>query len=109
MNKKNTMKGEKLLHYFERDPVRFIQYDGFININESDDDLMRSDQDGDCLFSSETIELMTGSVQVRLLIVPGTPAKDVIRVLGKMITWIQADPKNLKKKADEPEEAECCF
>lgn len=91
---KNSLKGQKLLHYFGRDAVRFIQYDGFVNTLP--DDLMSPDQDGDCLFSSETIELMTGLVQVRLLIVPGTLAKDVIRVLGKMTTWIQDDPGALK-------------
>ena len=104
----NRMKGEKLLHYFEREPKEFMQYDGFVNTLP--DDLMSPDGDGDCLFACETIELMTGYPAVRLLVVPGTAAKDVIRVLGKMITWIQDAPEQLnEKKAEEPEENEMLF
>ncbi len=106
MNKKdlNRMKGEKLLHYSERDPKEFMQYDGFVN--EMSDAVMSPDGDGDCVMACETIELMTGYPAVRLLVVPGTPPEAVVRLLGKMITWIQDAPEQLNKKAEEQEENE---
>lgn len=109
MNAKDLdiIKGQKLLHYFKREPKQFIQYDGFVNTKP--DDLMSPDDDGDCFFIGETVELMTGYTAVRLLIVPGTAAKDVIRVLGKIIDSIQKRPELLTIKTDMPDEESLCF
>jgi len=85
---KKAVKAEKLSHYSRRDPKDFVQFDGFLNT--VGDCVMKPDADGDCLFSSDTVELMSG-VDVRLLVVPGTSAVDVVRVLDKFKDWVQRD------------------
>ena len=91
----NLIKGEKLLHYSKRDPKKFIQIDGFTKMDG--DNVTPPDNDGDCLFTSETIELMTGNPDVRLLIVPGTNPYHIIRLLSKMVICIFSNPENFGK------------
>jgi hypothetical protein len=83
-------KREKLLHYVHRDAEEFFQFDAFTGI-EPGDDIIRPDDDGDCLCSGVTTELMTGNVSVRVLIVPGTTRKTTVRALKKIQGWIQRD------------------
>lgn len=84
-----AIKAEKLLHYSRREPKDFVQFDGFVNTEG--DCVMKPDADGDCIFSSDTVELMTGNVDVRLLVVPVTSQEDVARVLDKFKGWVQSD------------------
>jgi hypothetical protein len=76
---------EKLLHYATRDLKSFVQMDGFINAIE--DSCIHPDEDGDALFTLKTQELMTGAVNIRTLIIPGTNPQDVKRVLNKFADW----------------------
>lgn len=84
------VKREKLLHYADRDAENFFQFDAFTGV-EPGDGIVRPDDDGDCLFSGVTTELMTGCVSVRVLIVPGTTQKTAARALKKILDWIERD------------------
>jgi hypothetical protein len=95
-------KAEKLLHYSEREPKNFMQFDCFVNSEE--DSFMKPDADGDCLFSGNTVELMTGNVDVRLLVVPGTNTSDVVRILDKFKAWIQKDFGQIGNKEKEDDD-----
>ena len=83
-------KDELLKHYSNREPHLFYQMDGFFE-PDGGDDVMHPDDDGDCLCSSETCELMTGITSVRVLITPATDKKTAIRQLEKIIDWIKRD------------------
>jgi hypothetical protein len=83
-------KKDKLLHYAGREAVNFFQFDAFTGV-EPGDGIVRPDDDGDCLFSGVTTELMTGGVSVRVLIVPGTTQKTAARALKKILDWIERD------------------
>ena len=97
-------KKEKLLHYADRDAENFFQFDAFTEV-EPGDDIVRPDDDGDCLFSGVTTELMSG-VPVRVLIVPGVTQETALRALKKIQDWIERDsdalnPKKLHGVADD--------
>jgi len=92
-------KVNKLLDYCEKDPRKFIQYDAFVNV-EHGDDVVKPDKNGDSLFNSNTIELMTGNIGVRVLIVPGTTREITLRVLRKIADWIEREPETLELKDD---------
>ncbi len=81
-------KTELLSHYAKKDPRAFRQFDGF-QVG-SGDDVMRPDDDGDCLMGASTCELMTGA-DVRVLIPADTASADAITLLRKIITWIERD------------------
>jgi hypothetical protein len=86
--RKKDLKTKLLEHYNATEPHPFKQFDCFCNV-EPGDFLLVPDDDGDCIFRSDTYELMTGSVEVRVLIVPGTTTKDAVRALGKISGWIE--------------------
>ena len=88
-------KEELLEHYKQREPHRFIQYDGFIAWFEDD----HADSDGDTVWCRETVELMQGST-VRLLIDPDAAKDVVIRVLRKLCGWIERDGVFNPEEAD---------
>ena len=81
---------EKLSHYARRDPKCFLQLDGF-HVTHGGDDVMRPDEDGDCLHASSTIELMHGAA-VRVLIPEDTDRKTAIRQLKKLAKWLKRNP-----------------
>ena len=87
MNREERKK-DKLAHYGDRNLVSFMQYDAFIDIDG--DDIMHPDNDGDCLFTGDTEELMSG-VPIRVLVVDGTKKADVVRCLGKLLDVIKKD------------------
>jgi len=72
---------EKIRHYLNRDPVEFYQFDGFADAKA--DGLIEPDRDGDWLCWGQTVELMHGAT-VRMLVVPGTPNADVLRLIDKI-------------------------
>jgi hypothetical protein len=98
---------ELLSHYKRRDPKSFNQLDAFY-VTHGGDDMMRPDEDGDCLFAVDTIELMEGAT-VRVLIPKGTDRLIAIRQLKKLAKWLKRDPDLLGKyypdscSADESE------
>lgn len=83
-------KDELLKHYSTKEPHLFYQMDGFF-MPDGGDDVMRSDDDGDCICSGETCELMTGYTNVRVLITPETDKRTAVRQLVKIIDWIKRD------------------
>ena len=89
-------KKDKLLHYTERDAKEFFQFDAFTAIGDGDD-IIRPDDDGDCLCSGTTTELMFGA-DVRVLVAPDTSKIEAIRVLKKIKEWIDKDPSALSPK-----------
>ncbi len=92
-------KVEKLLHYCDRDPKKFIQCDAWVNV-EHGDDIVTPDEDGDWLCSGSTIELMTGATSVRVLIALDTQKDAVLRALRKIIDWIERRPDIMKLEND---------
>ena len=81
---------DKLSHYSRRDPKTFLQLDGF-HVTHGGDDVMRPDEDGDCLHASPTIELMHGAA-VRVLIPGDTDRTVAIRQLKKLAKWLKKNP-----------------
>ena len=79
----------------------------FTNVGDGDS-VVTPDHDGDSLFQSNTTELMTGCVDVRVLIVPGTSAETVVRALRKVASWAERSPDVLKKR-DTDVENDCPF
>jgi hypothetical protein len=86
---KKATKAELLARYAEKIPCRFAQFDVFTN-QGGGDDVMRPDDDGDCLFSGLTTELMTGLYAVRVLVTEGTPTSEALRALQKITAWVEA-------------------
>ena len=81
---------DKLSHYTRRDPKCFLQLDGF-HVTHEGDDVMRPDEDGDCLNATQTIELMCGAT-VRVLIPGDTDHRGAIRQLKKLAKWLKNNP-----------------
>ena len=108
-----TVKGNLLEHYAGKEPCAFRQYDGFV-VGQGDD-VLRPDADGDSLSSRETMELMTGCPEVRVLCSPGCTYDEALRLLKKIRRWIKKDgPKawlqsqgRLEKNATEQVLAQC--
>jgi hypothetical protein len=99
--------GEKLAHYAQRKPSHFLQLDGFYLPNGGDD-FMQPDEDGDCLHGSGTVELMTGTPSVRVLVTFGTDRHVAVRQLKKLAKWLKKHPDLMEyakpKQADTESE-----
>jgi hypothetical protein len=79
-----------LLKYACREPRRFIQHDAFFPPDDSDD-LVRPDEDGDCILSGRTTELMGSPFSVRVLVEPQADPGMVARMLRKIAGYIERD------------------
>ena len=97
-------KFEKLAAYAVKPLSEYVQYDGFIATEA--DCVFLPDDDGDCLFKVGTEELMNGNVGVRLLVLPGTKKADAIRVIKKILKWIERQDKPFQSRAEERREEE---
>ena len=80
--RRDELKAELLEKYSGKEPSTFLQFDGFADAEP--DCIMHPDKDGDCLFTSNTHELMTGGVDVRILITAGISKKATLRLLKKL-------------------------
>jgi hypothetical protein len=89
MKKKRT-KGELLEHYAEREPTAFYQFDGWHLGVGHGDDVMHPDEEGDCLASGTTYELMHGA-DVRVLVKRGMAPEIAAQLLEKLTSWIRRD------------------
>ena len=89
-------KADLLEHYNGKEPHDFLQYDSETCIGAADG----GDDDGDILYTGRTTELMSGSFPVRILIVPTTKKKDVLRLLKKMTRAIK---ENYEAEAEQVE------
>jgi len=100
----NKDKQRKLEHYADRPLTKFTQFDGFANVIP--DYVMRPDEDGDTTFSGHTEELMTGGCAVRILVTEGTSQETAVRLIKKLLNWIESDanslnPPEFKANTDE--------
>ena len=57
---------------------------------------MYPDNDGDCLLSRGTWELMTSCPEVRVLIPPNTKRNDAIRLLKKITKWLEREKDKIE-------------
>ena len=89
---KHTKK-ELLTHYAEREPKRFLQFDGF--------DTPGGCLTDDTLYRTETYELMHGSA-VRILIDPEADRASVYRILARLASWISDDGLAVVERSHEP-------
>ncbi|CAN5459994.1 hypothetical protein BH20ACI3_BH20ACI3_41880 [soil metagenome] len=63
---KKPTRDELLARYARREPVAFVQIDGFSGVPL--EDVMTPDQEGDAVMLGETFELMSGVYAVRVLV-----------------------------------------
>lgn len=95
MENSRQLKGEKILHYLEKEPSNFITLKLY-----TDPEDMNCDEDGDVFFSTKTVELME-AFDVTVFITPGTKTNDVVRILEKCKTWVQKEFSQVGSKDDE--------
>ncbi len=81
-----------LTKYAEKKPTTFGQLDAFVIGKDGGDDVMRPDPDGDCLMGGITTDLMDGA-DVRILIRRGTSGVNAVRLIGKLVEWLESDPE----------------
>ena len=77
-------KGELLAHYATKEPYLFEQLDG---INDCE---AHPDSDGDTITGGQNWELRSGRVPVRVEILSGTSKDVAVRLLRKIVTWLDA-------------------
>ncbi len=95
------LKSQRLAHYLEREPVLFHQIDGFNPPSCPVPDTY--DDDGDELFCGHTYELMSGGPAVRVLITDGTDREVAVRLLRKMVDWLEREPDLVYGAPDDPD------
>lgn len=83
-----TIKAELLLHYAEREPHAFAQFDGHLNCHP-DDCVMPGDECGDALTGGRVHELRRPGSDVRVSILAGIPQADAVRLVRKLAHWIE--------------------
>ena len=77
-------------HYTKRDPKSILQLEGF-HVTQGGDDVLRPDEDGDCLHAGPPVVLIHG-VTVRVRIPEDAALKDAIRQLKKLADWLERNP-----------------
>lgn len=94
-----TTKESILAHYATGDVHKFKQIDGWLfgEPNANKGTLGATDEDGDCLNAGETVELRHSSaaLAVRMFIHEGTCPKDAVRLVRKMLDWVERSPELL--------------
>lgn len=90
------VKRNLLEHYGSKDPHSFYQYDMFSDAVP--DDVVWPDKDGDALFISSTLELMSSCPTVRVLVPAGASYRDVVRCLRKVADWLEEDTDLMWRK-----------
>lgn len=91
---KKPTRDELLAHYARREPVAFMQFDGFSGVPL--EDVTTPDQEGDAVMAGETFELMSGAYAVRVLISRGTDAPTAERLLTKILAVHKENRKLLE-------------
>jgi hypothetical protein len=92
---KEPTKEELLRHYAEKEPHRFIQYDGFYDV--SPEEVLPSDEFGLAVILGETYELMSGAYGVRVLVEPDTPRETVLALLSRISAVIKKEGVRVPK------------
>lgn len=95
---------ESLLeHYATGDIHKFTQIDGWLisNTKTNIGDLMETDKDGDSLIAGKTEELRhsPSALAVRIFVHEGTERRDAVRLIRKMLNWIERDSELLSEDA----------
>jgi len=90
--------------YATKQPTEFTQYDAFVNL--PGDDVMHPDADGDALCSIDTVELMSGIADLRVLIPKGAPidGEKAAILLKKMAEWIGGEESFKRRRGSIPED-----
>lgn len=83
-------KQDKLAHYATKELKLFQQFDGFVIAEDSVDEVMKGDKDGDSIWAAQTQELMSGA-NVRILVSEDTTLEEAVRLLEKLTNWIKGD------------------
>ena len=80
-------------------PLRLVlQMDAFADRQPAFSDDQDGDQDGDDLFAGWQYELRRlACIPVRVQIMDGTSAETALRLLRKMIRWLERDPALLER------------
>jgi len=90
-----------LKHYSQPDmsACHYVQYDGWLY--SPDDDLMPADEDGDVLFALRAMELRSSGTPVRIQILQGTSPQDAVRLLRKMLAFVEKSYESLATDLNE--------
>lgn len=85
----------KLEHYANRKLTDFFQFDCFCG--NSPDSHPKPDENGMCVFSGETQELMSGAYDVRVLIARRKVQNkaEVVQAIRKVADWIESNEKSM--------------
>lgn len=80
-------KQELLEQYSRKEPKLLFEFDGFSD-EKLFDNIIYPDRDGHCLFRNYKWEFMGAYWNIRVIIRPDTPKKDILAMLGKIMSWI---------------------
>ena len=94
-------KGELLAHYARRKPYQYLQLDGFTGIPV--EDVMCGDDDGYAVCMTQTWELRTGNIPVRVHVLAGTSKADTVALLRRILNWVEKEGEVLLLPKLEPE------
>jgi hypothetical protein len=83
-------KSELLAHYAGREPHLYHQYDGWLDV-DTGDSIVVPDSDRDALTGTDSWELRSGGIAVRVQIEDGTSKGDAVRLLKKILGWVKRD------------------
>lgn len=83
------LKHKLLKHYAEKEPCKFLQFDGFAFGQGARDDDLHPDGDGDAMTSHVDYDLMSGGYAVRVMVTAGTKKETAIRIIEKLLSWIK--------------------
>ena len=85
----------KLEHYANRKLTDFFQFDAFFDAPA--DGVMPPDENGLCVWRTETQELMLGISEVRVLVRRDKiqNRRDVVLALRRIANWIERDEESL--------------
>lgn len=90
MTNQDKLKAELLVHYSQREPVEYKQYDAFTDPGHFDD-YARPSEDGVAYSSHKTKKLMHGS-NVRVLIRHDTSDAEALKALEGILFWLKSIP-----------------
>jgi hypothetical protein len=93
--KKESLREELILQASKKPIRKLLQFDVFQNVVE--DDVMRPDEDGDCLMWGNNYELKNTDA-LRVMVPSGASASDTLRGLKKVISYLKKNPETISWK-----------
>ena len=98
-------KEELLAHYATGEVYQYIQMDGDYGRAPNMTGIDASDENGDTVYGAISYALRHIKLPVRVQFLRGTDLVDVVRLLRKMVDWLEKDPDWVERQceyADEP-------